>query len=172
MRIQDVSIVKFLQVAGGILQVFLKLPGNPKPERKGCYIGLFYKPEARFLTVSQLGDFSEPDFARRCYGYCQEKALRLAAHIGHISSWQSRSEEAEKYGGAITAPTYSLSLPVGKDLILSVSGLPEYGNEALVLTLGVNYHWLNIGDVDEIIAISQNELAHSLIRACGNDFCQ
>lgn len=172
MQTQGVSLDRFLQVAGGILQVFLALPKNPNPERTGCYISLFSKPDARFLTVTQLGQFSDKDLANRCFSYCQEKASRLFLNKGHISSWQSRDFDAKKYGGAVTAPFDSRGLSIGRDLIVSISGLPEPGDEAMGLALNVNYHWMTISDLDKFIAVSQNQLADPLIRACGNDFYQ
>lgn len=162
----EVSFAKFLQVGNSVVQILLALPENPKPEKQGCYFALFKKSEDRFLGIAQVGIFSEPDFARRCFGYSQEKALRLLTNVGHISSWQTRDPENKKYGGAITTPSVSLMPAIGQDLILSASGFPEHGDEAFDLTLGVCFNLLNIGDVDQIITISENPLAHRLIRAC------
>lgn len=56
---------------------------------------------------------------------CQEKAARLAAHPEHESSWESRDPNADQWGGAVR---------IG-GLILSISGLPELGDEAVMLVL-------------------------------------
>lgn len=166
MVMNGVSFAKFLQVGSSILQVLLALPENLQPERQGCYFSLLRRSEDRFLGIAQVGIFSDPDFAKQCFGYCQEKALRLLANPEHFSSWQSRDFDAERFGGAITTPSVSLMPAICRDLILSASGLPEHGDEAFDLTLGVCFNLLNIGDVDQIITVSKNPLAHPLITAC------
>ncbi len=63
--------------------------------------------------------------------FSQEKARRLAdrTHLGEVSSWQSRNESEDKWGGAVSVD----------DLIFSLSGLPELGDEAVSLTAAVLY---------------------------------
>jgi len=69
----------------------------------------------------------------------QEKAQRLFTQITinlpsgtthHTSSFQSRNEEKEQYGGAIYCNFHSFSI------ILSFSGTPELADEAMMLVLG------------------------------------
>lgn len=54
---------------------------------------------------------------------CQEKAVRLRENKGDMSSWQSRDEKNDKWGGAIS----------DGDHIWSFSGLTEYQDEALMI---------------------------------------
>lgn len=56
---------------------------------------------------------------------CEEKAMRLAGNPDHISSWQSRNPEMDRWGGAIRAGS----------LILSMSGMREAADEALMLAV-------------------------------------
>ncbi len=65
--------------------------------------------------------------ALRYEQFAREKAWRLVANHGHMSSWQTRDEMAEKYGGAIRAGKY----------ILSFSGLPEIEDERAMLSVAV-----------------------------------
>lgn len=89
---------------------------------------------------------------------CQEKAHRLACNPTHLSSWQSRDESAEKYGGAVRM----------KSFIFSFSGLPELGDEALMLaTAAYHYYLLDHPEVleeAEIIArMSENPYWNQMV---------
>lgn len=56
----------------------------------------------------------------------QEKACRLQkSALSIVSSWQTRNETEDKYGGAVRAGGY----------VLSFSGLPELADEAFVLLI-------------------------------------
>lgn len=61
--------------------------------------------------------------------FAQEKARRLSFHIGHVSSWESRDPDHDQWGGAIRI----------EDMIFSFSGLPELGDEVLMLLVGNLY---------------------------------
>jgi hypothetical protein len=77
------------------------------------------------LLIAPIGTMSR-EKAEKYLQLCQEKARRLSASRGHISSWESRVPDEEKYGGAITIA----------DVILSFSGLPEKGDEAVMMVAG------------------------------------
>lgn len=74
--------------------------------------------------------------------FCQEKAGRLAGHPNHESSWESRNEEKNRWGGAIRF----------RDLILSFSGLPELGDEAAMLRAAEDVDGHKFSDIAERIA--------------------
>ncbi|MFH0890998.1 MAG: hypothetical protein V1856_03125 [Candidatus Liptonbacteria bacterium] len=78
-----------------------------------------------FLGPILVGRVNSPAKADKYLALCREKALRLAENPGHYSNWQSRDPDADMWGGAVR---------VG-DIILSMSGLPELGDEALMLTV-------------------------------------
>jgi len=61
--------------------------------------------------------------------FSQEKSRRLAFQIGHLSSWESRDPSHNQWGGAIRI----------EDMIFSFSGLPELGDEVLMLLVGQMY---------------------------------
>lgn len=120
-----------------------------------------------YLTVQDLSDgLDEPLLvARICHGdghltlekssayigFSREKLDRVA-HFYKIdpsrtkSSWQSRADHAQWYGGAIRAGKY----------ILSFSGLPEKTDEALMLALAVKLGLLTLREASEIAEISTN----------------
>ncbi len=90
-----------------------------------------------YLTIL-IGEV-ENSKADRYYEFCREKAQRLAANPDHLSSWQSRDERTGQYGGAIR---------VGRH-ILSFSGLPELGDEAILLAASMM--WCNRLGMTELL---------------------
>jgi hypothetical protein len=63
--------------------------------------------------------------ASKYMNFAVEKARRLAEHPEHVSSWQSRDENNEKYAGAIR----------GRHFIFSFSGLPQLWDEAAMVVV-------------------------------------
>lgn len=167
-KIPRVSLSWFHQVAEQVFERFLELGGNSAPERKGCYICLRDKTNGRIRLLAELGT-CDPEKAMKYFYLSQEKGIRLLGHE-HISSWQSRDYDNGRYGGAITAPPDSLGTPQGKEFVISISGLPEHGDEAVSLVTALAFHWITIGDIDRIIAISENPLVHPLVQACADLF--
>ncbi len=97
---------------------------DPKwQDRAGGYFCLT-TDDGTLLLLCPFGNIPLGKFAKYA-ALSQEKAQRLAAHPEHASSWQSRSEnDADlRFGGAIRANGY----------IYSFSGLPELGDEAVML---------------------------------------
>lgn len=78
--------------------------------------------------------------------FAQEKAWRLLSRPSDASSYQSRDEAHEKWGGAIRAGDY----------ILSFSGLPELVDEALMLVLAVRLELIGRAEAERIAALSHN----------------
>jgi hypothetical protein len=98
------------------------LPLIGDPNRKGGYF-CFSRTNGRILLVTQIGEIESDEKARKYLSYCQEKVTRLACHPDHFSSFQSRCEELNGFGGAIRTTNH----------ILSFSGLPELWDEACML---------------------------------------
>lgn len=172
MNLGGVSLIQFLTVAEGVFGRYLSMPENPDPKRMGCFISLLEKGHVpRFLLTAELGSCEPGSKSVKYFGLSQEKPVRTLAH-GHFSSWQSRNEKKEQYGGAIIAPPDSLALPIGKIIFTGISGLPELADEAVSSVINLQFHWLTIGDINRIIAINGNPYAYPLISACGNDFIQ
>jgi len=73
--------------------------------------------------------------AKKYLALCQEKAKRLASHTDHLASSESRNSDVGQWGGAVRAG----------DVILSMSGLPEMGDEALMFVLAEIYVATSVG---------------------------
>ncbi|MEN9912782.1 MAG: hypothetical protein RLY66_190 [Candidatus Parcubacteria bacterium] len=113
-------------------------------------------------TVTLIGTVPEPAKAKKYFDYCQEKAIRLAHHRDHKSSWESKDAARECRGGAIRC----------KENILSFAGLPEHWDEAVVLTIGYlgPHRIISHADLENICRISSvNNHVHKLISACADE---
>ena len=118
--------------------------------RTGGYFCLANAETGLPLLVLPLGQVPL-EKAEKYLRLCQEKAKRLAEHLEHLSSWESRNPDKEQWGGAVR---------VG-NLIFSFSGLPEMGDEAVMLAVAGS-HYVGTKDVSETLSTiasrSQNEL--------------
>ncbi|MEK7614657.1 MAG: hypothetical protein AAB428_03260 [Patescibacteria group bacterium] len=125
------------------------------------YIGL------NELFAAWIGGYANDDKLDMYIIVSVEKAIRLATYAqasGHVSSWESRDTTAKnKYGGAILI--HCLVPELGTEptnLIFTVSGLSEHGDEAVAILTALNLPWQANG-VPEIIEKSNNNLARRLI---------
>jgi hypothetical protein len=165
--IAGVHFGRIVAVANAVLYRFLPLPDNPKPENTGAYLILFSKTSGQELIVIPLGTFPIPEKAEAIYTFSNEKALRLFSNAisnGHISSYQSRDVDNKKYAGAITAPQDSPC--EGRNLIGSISGLPELGDEAVALLIFHVLSWITLEDARKVVEISDNPFFQPLYKAC------
>ncbi|MBP6858911.1 MAG: hypothetical protein KBC33_03745 [Candidatus Pacebacteria bacterium] len=133
---------------------------NHHEGKKGGYLCVT-NPTGQVHAVLMIGTVPDPEKSRKYFDYCQEKAARLAEHRNHVSSWQSRDPNRDRWGGAIRC----------KEHILSFSGLPEIWDEAIVLTIGYIYPCRIIlhADLEHICKISSNDHTHRLIAACSDE---
>lgn len=78
--------------------------------------------------------------------------MRRIFELGHISSFQSRNPDEEKWGGAVLIKIN------GQVWGISVSGLKENEDEQLALSISHCVSGIDIADpqVQEIVKISQN----------------
>ena len=115
-----------------------------------CMLGhtdLQYMPR----TVSMLyGDM--PD-ATRCYYLATEKVARLSRNPEHVSSFQSRAPDEDKYGGAIRLPK-ARSPIIG---FMAWSSFPELVDEAYMLAVAMEAGLMTFDDAVVIANVSNNE---------------
>lgn len=129
-----------------------RIPEKVSKPDPGGYLSVWYHKYGmidippKLIGLSPIGNVS---LDSRSSEFTQEKARRLASNRFHVSSWESREPQNQKYGGAIR---------VG-DLILSFSGIPEEGDEMLCLTIASFYGWIGGKEIDEILEKSSNRLA-------------
>ena len=90
--------------------------------RQGGYFSIADAETGLFHIVTPIGMVSSEKTLKYLF-LCQEKARRLSLNPCHVSSWQSRDEAKHQLGGAIRCGSLTFSL----------SGLPELGNEAVML---------------------------------------
>jgi hypothetical protein len=158
-----------LEVGEEVMKRFVELPDNPRLDRKGGYFAVMSATQGRMLCINELGE-AFLDNAPLYFAFCQEKVLRLFAHLnkGHISSWQSRDLEKEMYGGGIIKPLEHRGHLINTGLIGAISGLPEHGDEAVTMMIFLIFGWITLEDTRKIVAISQNPLFPSLLSACAD----
>ncbi len=125
--------------------------------------GVFCVKNARtnsLLLLAPVGRFPEKKSARY-FSFAQEKATRLYFKVKrgsrHLTSWQSRDEEKQRYGGAILAD----------DLILSFSGLPELADEAVVAYVAFLFNLIGFSTALEIANTSNNHRLLGLLGISG-----
>ena len=112
--------------------------------RAGCYICVadYYSgfPELIFRVGNPT-----PEKLFECWLFSQEKGLRTAFYK-HVTSFESANEDSMRYGGAVRVP----------DLILSCSGFPAHGDEAIVLGVHVLMGSISIADAEAVARKSNN----------------
>lgn len=113
----------------------------------GCVLKTDRPHDLATSTLLQplIGDVHDADLVRY-RSFAQEKAFRLMSRPGDVSSFQSRDEAKERWGGAVRAGTY----------ILSFSGLPELMDEAVMLATAVRLGLIDRTEAVRIAALSGN----------------
>ncbi len=155
-----INIERLVQVANSIIEISQNLPSNANPEKTGGYltIGLDGFSEKHILEIGRYDSAKKEKYRI----FSQEKAYRLYSEwlknpIEAFSSWQTRDEKADKYGGAVLFNTLEDEARPSCDII-SFSGLNEHTDEASSLTLG---HYLGLATdetTQRIITISNNRV--------------
>lgn len=115
------------------------------PERTGGYFCLAYKSSGLPALVAEIGEVNE-EKKRKYYTFAKEKAFRLSITHTLETSWQSRNEAEDKWGGAVRCGKW----------IFSFSGFPELLDEAMMLVLGVRSRTINMEKAQKMANISQN----------------
>lgn len=151
-RIGGEQVSKIVDIASQIVEVSVKVPGNEAPDRQGGYLVIRERDSGIgiILLLERIGKCSPADVARYL-DLAQEKGLRITSGQD-ISSWQSRSPETGKFGGAIVAGI----------LTIAFSGLKESIDEAVVLVLALRLSWLTHNEVLAITEISGNRFVKPL----------
>lgn len=124
------------------------LPLIGDSSRTGGYFCLSRR-SGRVLLVVLAGEIALDEKAQKYAAFCQEKCLRLSQHQTHCSSFQSRDESLNQFGGSIAA----------QDYILGFSGGPEKWDEACMLEVVRREprFKLSFAAYAEIIRASNNE---------------
>ena len=107
--------------------------------RTGAYFCLADVKTGLPIMVLSIGSVS-PEKGEKYLANCIEKTKRLAAHPEQLSSWESRDPAKNQWGGAVRG-----------NYIYSLSGLPELGDEAVMLALMLllQGHSLTLEDISQ-----------------------
>ena len=100
------------------------------------------EPEVVLSTPIGESPDATPEQWSRYRRNAREKAERLHRLPLHLNSWQSRSEQHNRFGGAIRVGAY----------ILSFSGLPQEEDEKQMLLLALRLELLR--DLDEARSVA------------------
>lgn len=147
----DVNLSALFYTAEKTVAAFTELPNSVSEEKKGGFLTIRDKNTGHILITLLIGQVLH-EKAVKYHGLSQEKGDRLHTRIGlgekHVSSWQSRNPDSGLWGGAIAAENF----------IVSFSGMPELGDEAIVLIIAIQLKWLNQQEAEKIARVSQNPL--------------
>jgi hypothetical protein len=152
------DIVRIVDEVGKAIKLLVDLPDNPRPESKGGYLSIFSGKTGVLLFSVLIGEVP-PEKVEKYSNLSREKAQRLLKNPGHLSSWQTRNPEEDKYGGAIR-----VILETGQEFIFSISGFPEVGDETVVLVSAISTLGFNAKRAEEIAKISGNDLFNHLYK--------
>ncbi|MFA5052278.1 MAG: hypothetical protein WC544_04465 [Patescibacteria group bacterium] len=137
---------------------FLTHRKNDDQTRKGGYCSVIDRINEEVITTFEVGNPAHGK-AERYRQLSVEKALRLLEtneQFGHVTSWQSRDEQADKWGGAII---------IG-DFILSFSGFsPDLADEAVMIRAAHRLGWLNADEAESFANMNDNEWTRLLMAA-------
>ncbi|MFA6340729.1 MAG: hypothetical protein WCX27_00610 [Candidatus Paceibacterota bacterium] len=119
----------------------------PKEREKACgYLTVRDGETGAVILVRRIGHIpggKEEKYLR----FSLEKGERLFKNRDHNSSWQSRDDKKEHYGGAIR---------VVRGIPLSFSGLSEHGDETILLVPSVMLNLLTAKEAKWISGFSNN----------------
>lgn len=136
------------EAVGLVIEYLDREAGQPQERRGGYFCYVAATPAGASLLVhAKIGLVcSKKEDKYRAFSL--EKAARLAGRPGDRSSWQTRDEAHDQYGGAIRCKS-----TLG---ILSFSGLPEHGDEAAMLLVAIRLGDLAPHDASNIGSVSGN----------------
>ena len=160
LKVDGHSIVDIRCTAEKIVEAFVALPIKGKngtgrrQDQEGGLLSLFRCHDGKTWTEPDVVGFFPSDKRRKYLEFSQEKGRRLFLNRTHLSSYQSRDVKSKCFGGAIRS----------KYLILSFSGLPELGDEAVCLALAVHFKWISMEEAKKIISLSDNKIFHALMK--------
>lgn len=167
---------KLCQTVSRLIDLSTNLETNPKPEKVGAVFR--YMPNNRIIMgfedshVQTIGSIPQ-DRAHLYSAFSNEKAHRLFAawlrSFGGgdpseiLSSWQTRDFDNMKYGGAILVNSkYSKDPNLRSCDIMSLSGLAEPTDEAVMIVTGLEHKMYDEAHAQKIVAVSKNPVYSEL----------
>jgi len=143
---------RFRKIAERAVELFSTLPGMG--DRRGGYFCVRSGHLGAVEIVFRVGEIPIEKIDK-CFALSLEKGERLHKHYEHQSSWQSRDEVGivngqswGHWGGAVFLRQHLVCL--------SFSGIPELGDEAVVLFTALFSGLATLQEVRDIVKISSN----------------
>lgn len=140
------AVLSLVDVAEKVQELLCLVAASACPERKGGYLCIMEESVSVPLILARVGEIASDGKSAKYFGLAGEKAKRLWLIHAHSSSWQSRDEKSEQYGGAIRVNGW----------IFSFSGLTESADEALSLALAYVLGLAEKSEISKIGRISSN----------------
>lgn len=147
--------------AAKAVKMFKKIEQGGASKSRGGFLTVRSMNSGLVLFIVPIGEFPGEKI-EKYLNLSQEKAKRLLKnhyHLNHVSSWQSRNPDNREYGGAVCVLRRR-----GVQHILSFSGLPEFGDEAVSLFVAVREFSLSVPKALEIATISGNGYLPTLLK--------
>lgn len=135
---------------------------GPSVDRYGGYISTKFVRDDRFLINQELVGEVRNGKDDKYREFSHEKAQRLEMNfyqLGHLSSFQSWKPEEDQWGGSIIG----MDPYMGVEHIFSFSGLPELGDEAMMLYVAVSMDYLSLEDALKIAEVSNNDVFRRIV---------
>lgn len=134
---------------GKMIPVFDGIRKDLCANRPGGYFCFADGRSGNPFLIAKIGDPPWPK-SEKYLLLCIEKVRRLAAFPGHISSWQTRDESLDHFGGAIRAKAPLINGELSP-VILSFSGLTEEADEMFMVRLALRFEMIDADDAEKII---------------------
>ena len=140
---------EFLRVAEAVmLYAIERFKDEPNWQGKtGAYVCIASASTGMLYEPAPVG-VVPPEKADKYREVSQEKVTRLLANVSLLSSWATRDPDKKKWGGAIAL--------LALRSIFSMSGLPELGDEAVMLATALYFYPDVLEDLEDIAKISGN----------------
>ena len=154
LQIGEHDLLEVLDQVSLNVNAFIELPDAARDRRGGYFTVVSRNTESpQVITITKIGNPALEE-SNTYFDFSQEKANRLIVSIELSSSFQNRDPDNGRWGGAIKTSDY----------VLSFSGLPELGDEAVMLLTAYSFSWLTEEQIVKIAKISSNPHVAPLFR--------
>ena len=154
------------RLAEVLVDLSTRIDSNPDRSKRGGVLTLVPNEFAIVITMN-IGTVGDPAELATYFAFSREKAFRTYADFLRdpfhtVSSWQTRQEDINRYGGAVLFRRGRISSPVD---IISFSGLNEHVDEAISLIIGKEMRLASEDHIGRVIDISKNLVYRELYEA-------
>lgn len=154
--IDDDGVRQLARILSRITPVFESAMMQMKaPNRKGAALTIMNIDKEMIFSFTTFVGRPAADKKEKYWNLSIEKSERLLTFPKHLSSFQSKDESKDRYGGAIRTEL----------LLIGVSGFPELWDEAVSLVLAAIGGATTFEQAEYIASISRNPYFKPLFEA-------